>query len=65
MKIETLHNYFLESTGVCTDTRKIQKGCLFFALKGDNFNGNKFTQEALDKGASRVIIDEIEYHKNM
>jgi UDP-N-acetylmuramoyl-tripeptide--D-alanyl-D-alanine ligase len=64
MKIETLHNYFLESTGVCTDTRKIQKGCLFFALKGDNFNGNKFTQEALDKGASRVIIDEIEYHKN-
>ncbi len=64
MKIETLHNYFLESTGVCTDTRKIQEGCLFFALKGDNFNGNKFTQEALDKGARRVIIDEIGSHKN-
>ena len=64
MKIETLHNYFLESTGVCTDTRKIEKGCLFFALKGENFNGNKFAQEALDKGASYVIIDEIGFHKN-
>jgi UDP-N-acetylmuramoyl-tripeptide--D-alanyl-D-alanine ligase len=64
MKIETLHNYFIESTGVCTDTRKIQEGCLFFALKGDNFNGNEFTQDALDKGARHVIIDEIGYHKN-
>ena len=64
MKIEALHTLFLESTGVCTDTRKIQEGCLFFALKGDNFNGNKFTQEALDKGARHVIIDEIGHHKN-
>lgn len=64
MKIETLHNVFLESTGVCTDTRKIKKGCLFFALKGDNFNGNKFAQEALDKGARNVVVDEIDFHKN-
>ena len=63
MKIETLHQHFLASTGICTDTRSIKKGCLFFALKGDNFNGNKFAQEALDKGAYKVIIDEIEYHK--
>ena len=64
MRIETLHRYFLESTGICTDTRKITKGCLFFCLKGDNFNGNTFTQEALDKGAYKVIIDEIQFHKN-
>jgi len=64
MKIELLHHYFLESTGVCTDTRKISKGCLFFCLKGENFNGNKFAQEALDKGAYKVVIDEIQYHKN-
>lgn len=63
MKIERVYQYFLESTGICTDTRKIEKGCLFFALKGDNFNGNKFTQEALDKGAFKVIIDEDAYHK--
>ena len=64
MKIEALHQLFLESSGVCTDTRSITKNCLFFALKGENFNGNKFTQEALDKGAFKVVIDEIGYHKN-
>ena len=64
MKIEQLHQYFLSSSGVCTDTRKITKGCLFFALKGDNFDGNKFAQEALDKGAFKVVIDAMSYHKN-
>ncbi len=64
MKIEALHEVFLESTGICTDTRKISKGCLFFALQGENFNGNTFTQEALDKGAIKVVIDEIGHHKN-
>ncbi len=64
VKTELLHQHFLNSTGICTDTRTIKKGCLFFALKGDNFNGNKFTQEALDKGAYKVIIDENNSHKN-
>ena len=64
MKIEQLHKHFLESTGICTDTRKITKGCLFFALKGDNFDGNKFAQQALDKGAYKVVIDDIRFHKN-
>lgn len=64
MKIETLHQLFLESTGICTDTRNITKNCLFFSLKGENFNGNKFAQDALDKGAYKVVIDEIGYHKN-
>ncbi len=64
MKIEVLHQHFLESTGICTDTRNITSGCLFFALTGENFNGNKFAQEALDNGARKVIIDQINYHKN-
>ena len=64
MKLEKVYTYFLESTGICTDTRKIEKGCLFVALRGDNFNGNKFTQQALDKGAFKVIIDDISQHKN-
>ena len=64
MKIDILHQEFLKSTGICTDTRNITKGCLFFALKGENFNGNKFSQEALDKGAYKVVIDQIEFHKN-
>lgn len=63
MNIELLHKHFLNSSGVCTDTRKISPNCIFFALKGDNFNGNLFAQEALDKGAGKVIIDEATFHK--
>jgi len=58
MKIATLHQHFLVSSGICTDTRNISENCLFFALKGEKFNGNKFTQTALDKGAYKAIIDE-------
>ncbi len=61
MNIEELHQHFLASTGVCTDTRKLFKGCLFFALKGENFNGNTFAKQALTDGASLVIIDEKKY----
>ena len=64
MKLETIYSYFLKSAGICTDTRNIEKGCLFVALRGDNFNGNTFTQQALDKGAFKVIIDDISQHKN-
>jgi len=64
MKIETLHQHFLQSSGICTDTRKITQNCIYVALKGDNFDGNNFTQEALDKGAFKVIIDDIRQHKN-
>jgi UDP-N-acetylmuramoyl-tripeptide--D-alanyl-D-alanine ligase len=58
MNIEKLHRLFLESTGVTTDTRAIKTKQLFFALKGDNFNGNLFAEKALAKGASFAIIDE-------
>src|SRR5690606_29778108 len=49
---------FLKHKIVCTDTRNIEKGCIFFALKGENFNGNCFAEEALNKGAALVVIDE-------
>ena len=58
MKIEDLHNIFLRNPSVCTDTRKILTNDIFFALKGDNFNGNEYAKKAIDKGASYVIIDE-------
>ena len=60
MNIEALHKLFLKHPTVCTDTRKITTGCIFFALKGDNFNGNTFAQDALEKGAKYVIVDEEE-----
>jgi len=61
MDIETLYSYFLQCSAVCTDTRKIEQNCLFFALKGDNFNGNTFAQQALDNGASYCVVDEKAY----
>ena len=58
MSIESLYTHFLQSTGVNTDTRKIGKGNVFFALKGPNFNANDFAPKALEAGASLVVVDE-------
>ena len=64
MKIEKLHRLFLKFNGVSTDTRSIAHGALFFALKGENFNGNNFAKKALDSGASYCIIDEQQFQSN-
>ncbi|MDX5338952.1 MAG: Mur ligase domain-containing protein, partial [Cyclobacteriaceae bacterium] len=61
MNLEILHQLFLKSTGVSTDTRKIEPGNVFFALKGPNFNANEFASKALEMGASLVVIDEAKY----
>ena len=61
MNIENLHKLYLIDGLVDTDTRYIRENSLFFALKGDNFNGNKFAEEALKKGAKYAIVDEVEY----
>jgi len=61
MNLDILHSLFLKSTGVSTDTRKIDPGNLFFALKGPNFNANEFAPKALEMGASLVVIDEAEF----
>jgi len=58
MTLEQLYALFLEHPTICTDTRKITENCLFFALKGPNFNGNEFAKDALEKGAAYAIIDE-------
>ena len=53
-----LYKYFKESSSVYTDTRLINKGSIFFALKGENFDGNKFAEEAIKNGASYAVIDD-------
>ena len=55
---ETLYNHFQNGAAICTDTRKISEGCLFFALKGDNFDGNQYAAEALSKGAAYAVVDD-------
>lgn len=64
MSIELLYDKYKASTGVTTDTRSIQKGNLFFALKGENFNANTFAEKALEMGASFAIVDEEKYAVN-
>lgn len=59
MSINELYEIFLRHRAVETDTRKIKEGDIFFALKGPNFNGNKYAKAALEKGASYCICDEI------
>lgn len=61
MSIPELHKVFLESDGICTDTRKLKPNQLYFALKGEYFNGNKFAQQALESGALKAIIDEKDF----
>ncbi|MEH0155867.1 UDP-N-acetylmuramoyl-tripeptide--D-alanyl-D-alanine ligase [Limibacter armeniacum] len=61
MEIEKLYQLYLKHPNISTDTRKIEEGMLFFALKGGNFNGNKFALQALEKGAAYAIIDEEAY----
>ena len=59
--LKKIYELFLNSGVITTDSRKIEKGSLFFALKGENFNGNKYAEDALRKGAAYAIIDEPEY----
>ena len=63
-EIEFIYTLFQKYPKVITDSRKIEDGCLFFALKGDRFNGNEYAQEAIQRGAAYAIIDEKEYQKD-
>jgi UDP-N-acetylmuramoyl-tripeptide--D-alanyl-D-alanine ligase len=56
--IAELHERFLSCNGTSTDTRTIGKDCMFFALKGPNFNANGFAAEALSKGARYAVVDD-------
>lgn len=64
MNIAKLYQLYSQTYLVDTDTRKIRKGSMFFCLKGDNFNGNEFAEEALNSGANYVVIDEEKYQTN-
>jgi len=60
MDIKDLYQIYSTNYLVDTDTRNIRNNSIFFSLKGDNFNGNKFAVEALKKGAKYAVIDEEE-----
>lgn len=56
--IKKIYQYYLAADGISTDSRKITKNCLFFALKGDNFDGNKYAKKAIEEGARYAIVDD-------
>lgn len=61
ISIEDLYTIYLDHRSISTDSRQILPGCLFFALKGDNFDGNKYASTALDAGAAFAVIDDAAY----
>lgn len=62
MNIPEIHALFLKCSSIVIDTRKTGQGSLFVALRGERFDANTFAAEALEKGASYVIIDNADYH---
>ena len=58
ISVEILYNIFLQHPSVTTDTRKINQGDIFFALKGPNFNANDFALQAIKEGAAYAVIDD-------
>lgn len=67
MNIKLLYQKFLECNSIIDiDSRSISKGSIFFAIKGENFDGNKFANEALEKGAKMAVIDsdDINFNNN-
>jgi UDP-N-acetylmuramoyl-tripeptide--D-alanyl-D-alanine ligase len=62
MTIQNIHDLFLKCSKVSIDTRKIETNSFFVAIKGDRFDANTFAKEALEKGASFVVIDNANYY---
>jgi UDP-N-acetylmuramoyl-tripeptide--D-alanyl-D-alanine ligase len=63
MNIQKIHKLFLVSNSVSIDSRNIKPNDVFFAIKGLNFDGNKFAVQAIENGASHVISDDLEISK--
>ncbi|MBK6937649.1 MAG: UDP-N-acetylmuramoyl-tripeptide--D-alanyl-D-alanine ligase [Chitinophagaceae bacterium] len=61
MLIEQLYKIYQQFPSIQTDTRKLKQGDIFFALKGETFNGNAFAAKAIEAGAAYAVIDENEF----
>ncbi|WP_178984346.1 UDP-N-acetylmuramoyl-tripeptide--D-alanyl-D-alanine ligase [Winogradskyella helgolandensis] len=60
MNLDDLYQKFKCCTIISTDTRKLQQDCMYFALKGDNFDGNKFVLNAFEGGAKFCVVDNVD-----
>ena len=64
MKITELYKIYLNHPIISTDSRNIKKDSIFISLKGDNFNGNKYAEQAIKNGSKYAIIDDSSFKKN-
>lgn len=62
--INALYQIFRQHPKICTDTRKIEKNSIFFALKGPSFNANALASKAIEQGCAYAVVDEKEYSEN-
>jgi UDP-N-acetylmuramoyl-tripeptide--D-alanyl-D-alanine ligase len=58
MELDSIYQKFKQCSSISTDTRKLSKDCMYFALEGENFDGNKFVKNALDGGAKYCVVDD-------
>lgn len=63
MELKELYQHYLQSNGVSIDTRTIKSGELFFGLVGERFNGSLYAKQALEEGASKVVVQGLSKHK--
>jgi len=61
MDLQTIYSRYLKCTTPVIDSRQVEENCMFFALRGENFNGNRFVRDALDKGAQYAVVDDPAY----
>lgn len=58
VSVEQLYAHYCAHPTISTDSRQLPDGCIFFALKGVNFDGNRFAAQALEKGAVYAVVDD-------
>ncbi|MBQ1580866.1 MAG: UDP-N-acetylmuramoyl-tripeptide--D-alanyl-D-alanine ligase [Prevotella sp.] len=64
MDIQQLYQIYQQHPVITTDSRDCPQGSIFFALKGESFDGNKFAASAIEKGCAYAVIDNAEYQKD-
>ena len=65
MNIIHLYDYFKNSSGIVTDSRKVNQDSFFVALKGEKFDGNHYALEAIENGAKFALVDRVEIAKKI
>ncbi|MAY82867.1 MAG: UDP-N-acetylmuramoyl-tripeptide--D-alanyl-D-alanine ligase [Flavobacteriales bacterium] len=61
--IQEIYEIYLSHPKITKDSRQISEGCIYFSLSGENFDGNKFAEDAIKKGAAFAVVDKEEYCK--